>query len=69
MTPTDLIHKLNLNDVPDAVKEQAKLSILDLIGIGAGGAGTGAPDYFSGGDTPIADMGGYGAGWPTYTVG
>ena len=40
MTPIDLIHKLNLNDIPDAVKEQAKLSILDLIGIGAGGAGT-----------------------------
>ena len=40
MTPTDLIHKLNLNDIPDAVKEQAKLSILDLIGIGAGGART-----------------------------
>ena len=31
MTPIDLIHKLNLNDIPDAVKEQAKLSILDLI--------------------------------------
>lgn len=40
MTPMELIHKLNLNDIPDAVKEQAKLSILDLIGIGAGGAGT-----------------------------
>ena len=40
MTPIDLIHTLNLNDIPDAVKEQAKLSILDLIGIGAGGAGT-----------------------------
>ena len=40
MTPIDLIHTLNLKDIPDAVKEQAKLSILDLIGIGAGGAGT-----------------------------
>ena len=40
MTPMELIHKLNLNDIPEAVKEQAKLSILDLIGIGAGGAGT-----------------------------
>ena len=40
MTPIELIHKLKLNDIPDAVKEQAKLSILDLIGIGAGGAGT-----------------------------
>ena len=40
MTPIDLIHILNLNDIPDAVKEQAKRSILDLIGIGAGGAGT-----------------------------
>ena len=40
MTPIALIQTLNLNDIPDAVKEQAKLSILDLIGIGAGGAGT-----------------------------
>ena len=31
MTPIALIQTLNLNDIPDAVKEQAKLSILDLI--------------------------------------
>ena len=40
MTPIKLIHTLNLNDIPEKVKKQAKLSILDLIGIGAGGAGT-----------------------------
>ena len=40
MTPIELIHKLNLNDIPDVVKAQAKLSILDLIGIGAEGAAT-----------------------------
>ena len=37
MTPVELIHKLNLNDIPDAVKKQAKLSILHLIGMCAGG--------------------------------
>lgn len=37
MTPIELIHTLNLNDIPEEVKKQAKLSILDLIGIGAGG--------------------------------
>ena len=31
MTPIELIHTLNLNDIPEEVKKQAKLSILDLI--------------------------------------
>ncbi len=33
-----------------------------------GGKGTGAPDYFSGGATPIADGGGYGAGCPAIMI-
>lgn len=37
MTPIELIRTLNLNNIPEEVKKQAKLSILDLIGIGAGG--------------------------------
>ena len=37
MTPIELIHKLNLNDIPAAVKKQAKLSILHLIEMCAGG--------------------------------
>ena len=47
MTPIDLIHKLNLNDIPDAVKEQAKLSILDLIELAQVGQARDCPRSFA----------------------
>ncbi|MGX9349924.1 MmgE/PrpD family protein [Shimia sp. W99] len=36
----DFIHSLNLSDIPAPVRAQAELSLLDLIGVAAGGIGT-----------------------------
>lgn len=36
MTPFDLIHDLRWQDLPDPVRKQAELCVLDLIGIAAG---------------------------------
>lgn len=40
MTPMDAIHGLSWADLPDAVRRQARLCLLDLVGVGAAGAGT-----------------------------
>lgn len=38
--PVSLVHQLALSDIPPGVVERAKLSLLDLCGIAAGGMGT-----------------------------
>lgn len=39
-TPIEFIHDLNWNDLSAAVQQQIELSLLDLIGVGAGGRAT-----------------------------
>ena len=36
----DFIDEVTWDDLPDQVRRQSKLCLLDLIGVGAGGAGT-----------------------------
>ena len=40
MDPLDLIHDLSWDDLPDPVRRQARLAVLDLAGIAVGGATT-----------------------------
>ncbi|MDF1715504.1 MAG: MmgE/PrpD family protein [Antarcticimicrobium sp.] len=60
MTPLDLIHGLSWRDLPPEVRTRARMCVLDLIGIAAGGHGTrlsaiirdhAAEDF--GGDAPM----------------
>ncbi|MDU8945853.1 MmgE/PrpD family protein [Ovoidimarina sediminis] len=40
MTPIEAIHDLSWSDLPENVRTQAKRCLLDLLGVGAAGAGT-----------------------------